>query len=98
MPTPLPTTFDTVKVTYSLTLTGSDAADLIETNPQSLTNTLAKALNLSTSKIKNLRLGNITTITESDDDAATRRLTMDSETDSEGAHKHGGSRLSVRVN
>ena len=94
MPTPLPTTFDTVKVTYSLTLTGSDAADLIETNPQSLTNTLAKALNLSTSKIKNLRLGNITTVTEE----TRRRLSMDSETDSEGAHKHGGSRLSVRVN
>jgi hypothetical protein len=90
LPTAAPTTFDTVKVTYKLTLTGTDAVDLIENNPQALTNTLAHALNISTSSIKNLRLGNITTLTEADDDGSgRRRLTESQETDAAGGHGHG---------
>jgi len=72
-PTALPTTVDTVKVSFALTLSGADAVDLVETNPAALVAVLAQTLNLTAAHIKNLRLGNITTV---DDSAAVRRLAM----------------------
>ena len=75
-PTSVPTTFNTVKVTYKLKLSGSSAQDLIEYNPQALATSIAKILNISVSKIKNLRLGNVT-------ESSTRRQLADSEREEE---------------
>jgi hypothetical protein len=75
-PTAVPTTFNTVKVAYKLKLSGSNALDLIENNPQVLAASIAKILNISVSKIKNLRLGNVT-------ESSTRRQLADSEGEEE---------------
>jgi len=61
-----------VKVTYKLKLSGSSARDLIESNPQALATSIAKTLNISVSKVKNMRLGNVT-------EASTRRQLTESD-------------------
>jgi hypothetical protein len=55
-PTPSPSTFDTVKINARLVLSGADAAALVTESPEVLAQIIAKAGNISSAMVRNVRL------------------------------------------